>query len=147
MELSRPPQRKESLRQLIRTIRNKPKVIMLQETLLNDVKLTGYKSVCKGRECGRGLASLVDKKGPFIEHELLLGASKIEYTLVEVALKRQKGKAKNIFCLNVYSSPKDTRQSFRALFNKTLTIFKNSPTDMPPQYRSCREAVGFICSI
>lgn len=117
---------------------------MLQETLLNDVKLTGYKSVCKGRECGRGLATLVDKKLPFIEHELRLGASKIEYTLVEVVLKRQKGKAKSIFCLNVYSSPKDTRQSFRALFNKTLTIAKNSPLIIGGDFNAPYQAWGYL---
>lgn len=100
---------------------------MLQETLADEVKLTGYKSVCREKDCGRGLATLVDKKLPFIEHDIHLGLSKIEYILVEVVLKRHKGRAQSIFCLNIYSSPTYKKQSFRALFNKALAVAKSSP--------------------
>lgn len=119
--------KKASLHQLIRSMGVKPKVIILQETLADEVKLTGYKSVCRQKNCGRGLATLVDKKLPFIEHDIHLGLSKIEYALVEIVLKRHKGRAQSIFCLNIYSSPTDKKQTFRALFNKALAVAKSSP--------------------
>lgn len=100
---------------------------MLQETLADEVKLTGYKTTCRGKEAGRGLATLIDKKLPYIEHDIHLRHSKIECILVEIILKRNRGKAQSIFCLNIYSSPNDMRQSFRALFNKALSVAKTAP--------------------
>lgn len=127
VELQRISAKRASLAQIIKTVENRPKLIMLQETLAEEIGLSGFNSVCKGKEPGRGIATLIDKKIPYIEHDLKLGASKIEYILIEMVLKRHRGKAQSLFCLNIYSSPREMRQSFRAIFNKAMRVAKTAP--------------------
>lgn len=136
--------KKDTLQQLLRTIGDKPKVIMLQETLTKKINFTGYKTVGKIEDNGgRGVVTLVDKKLPFVEHDLKLGTNKIEYVLTEIVLKRQSGKAHSIFCLNVCSSPKDKKQSFRAIFNKTLKLASTSPLVIGGDFNAAHHTWGY----
>lgn len=135
--------KKAPLMQLIKTSPDKPKVIMLQETLADEISLSGYKATCRGKEPGRGLATLVDKKIPFIEHDLRLGLNKLEYLLVEIILKRNRGKPQSLFCLNVYSSPSDMKQSFRALLNKTMAVTKHAPLIIGGDFNAPHQTWGY----
>lgn len=78
---------------------------MLQETLADEITLTGYKAICREKEMRRGLATLIDEKLPYVEHDIHLRYCRLEFILVEIILKRNRGKAQSIFCSNIYSGP------------------------------------------
>nr|XP_050042883.1 uncharacterized protein LOC126540140 [Dermacentor andersoni] len=99
---------------------------MLQETLIEEVKLSGYRPHASppsfrtaAGSNGRGVCTLVRKGLTYVEHELL-SKSPIEHTMVEVVTgKKQK---ESTFLVNVYSSPSHGKQKFKALLHKACKV-------------------------
>ncbi|KAH9360388.1 hypothetical protein HPB48_008386 [Haemaphysalis longicornis] len=80
--------KKPVLQQHLQQVSRKPDIIMLQETRIEEVKLSGYRSHASppslravAGSSGRGVCTLVRKHLPYVEHELL-SKSTIEHTMV-----------------------------------------------------------------
>ncbi|KAH9384900.1 hypothetical protein HPB48_026930 [Haemaphysalis longicornis] len=69
--------KKAALQQFIRSQAEKPHVILLQETLVADLPFTGYKAESLREDKGRGVAILINKKIPYIRHELRTSHCKV----------------------------------------------------------------------
>lgn len=98
----------------------KPDMLVLQETLNEDVRLPGYRvHACSPNRAingsGRGICTLI-RKGIFYEEREGLKKSSAEHIITEVVVgKKWK---QSIYILNVYSSPSNHRQRFKTLVSK-----------------------------
>lgn len=119
--------KKQALQQFIRSQAEKPHVILLQETLAADLPFTGYKAESLREDKGRGVAILINKKIPYIRHELRTSHCKVEFIAVEIIPNNYIGNSSSIFILNLYSSPKESRQSFKAILTKVARLAGNAP--------------------
>lgn len=113
-----------TLQQFVRTHKEKPHVILLQETMTDQVSLQGYKALAL-RGDGRGICTLVSSKFTFVAHDLGVRPSKTETSLVEVIPSQSN--ISSIFILNVYSSPSDHRQRFKTIITRATKLAGNSP--------------------
>ncbi|KAH6944136.1 hypothetical protein HPB50_002041 [Hyalomma asiaticum] len=105
------------LQQYIRSYSEKPHVILHQETLIPNITLTGYQPVSRHSD-GQGVCTLVSNQ---LTH--LSATSNAEYVMTEI-LPGSSDRS-SIFLLNVYSSPKDRRQRFKALQKKATNTKTN----------------------
>ncbi|XP_042144989.1 uncharacterized protein LOC121835111 [Ixodes scapularis] len=107
--------KKATLLQHIRNQKHKPDAILLQETISQDPKLSGYRAHAKtlGQK-QRGICTLVRKGIYSLEHDCK-GDPKLEKQAIEILAGKE-----GIFLTNVYSNPKQSRQSFKNLFHKRL---------------------------
>ncbi|KAH6920666.1 hypothetical protein HPB50_028344 [Hyalomma asiaticum] len=120
--------KKAVLQQHLEQTTVRPDVIVLQETLTEEVKLPGYKASVSPPNLrgttgstGREACTLVRKGITFLEHEVLGANSPIEHTFIEVVTGKQSRK-ESTFILNVYSSPAHRKQKFKALLHKANRI-------------------------
>lgn len=134
------PSKKASLQQYIRCSSEKPLVILLQETLTPNVTLTGYKPVSRYSD-GRGVCTLVSNKLTHISHDLKMATSSAEYVMTEI-LPRSSDRS-SIFFLNVYSSPKDRRQRFRALIKKAVNLAGPNPLVVAGDFNAPHHTWGY----
>ncbi|KAH6944215.1 hypothetical protein HPB50_002345 [Hyalomma asiaticum] len=142
-------QKKAVLQQHLEQTTVRPDVIVLQETLAEEVKLPGYKASVSPPSLrgttgstGRGACTLV-RKGITLEHEVLGTNSPIEHTFIEVVTGK-KGRKESTFILNVYSSPAHRKQKFKALLHKANRIA--SPSNRPVvcgDFNAPNEAWGY----
>lgn len=117
-------QRRAVLEQILFAHENRPQILLLQETLVSEPKIRGYRTVSARGE-GRGVAIFVDKKLSFREIDLKIGRTNIEHNFIELIPNHS---LKNsVFILNIYSSPKQTSQSFLSMLNKATSIADKSP--------------------
>ncbi|KAH6945086.1 hypothetical protein HPB50_007146 [Hyalomma asiaticum] len=116
---------------------------MVQETLTETVSLSGYTPhVTKGPD-GRGICTLASKKCTTILHNLHMGHSRVEHSLIEII---PGSKLRNsIFVLNIYSSPKGRHHRFTTLLSKALTIARNAgaPTVIAGDFNAPHHAWGY----
>ncbi|XP_077546352.1 uncharacterized protein LOC144158997 [Haemaphysalis longicornis] len=112
--------KKAVLQQHIRPSTRKPDIILIQETLVEETRLPGYKAyasppsrVANGK--GRGVCTLV-RKGLKYEEREGLKKSLIEHTMTEVITGQKRKQC--TFIMNIYSSPSHRRQIFKALLHK-----------------------------
>lgn len=112
--------KKAVLQQHLEQTTVRPDVIVLQETLTEEVKLPGYKASVSPPSLrgttgstGRGACTLVRKGITFLEHEVLGANSPIEHTFIEVVTGK-KSRKESTFILNVYSSPAHRKQKFKS---------------------------------
>ncbi|KAG0433216.1 hypothetical protein HPB47_020125 [Ixodes persulcatus] len=88
---------------------------MVQETINQEPKLSGYRVHAKGPEQGqRGICTFVRRGVNSLEHDCK-GDPKLEKQTVEIIVGKE-----SIFLTNVYSNPKQNRQSFKHLFHENL---------------------------
>ncbi|XP_037567823.1 uncharacterized protein LOC119448665 [Dermacentor silvarum] len=91
---------------------------------METITLPGYRAVSSLAENGHGIATLIAKKCAFQEHDLRLGNTKLEASLVEIIpnswLKN------SVYVMNVYCSPRDNRQTFYSLTTKASSKNRRS---------------------
>lgn len=104
------------LQQYLKTIPERPDVIILQETN-GPAKLSGYQSI-PGKEENPNVTTLVKRELTVIEHDTHV--KDIENVLVELIPPRKT--PDSIFVLNVYSSPRCRKHRFHVLFKRALDI-------------------------
>lgn len=121
--------KKAQLQQYILQAENTPDVIIIQETLSNEAPtLPGYRSFAKsppsardtGSKKGRGVCTLVKKGLIVIEHDLV-PRSAIEHVTTEIVAGKRKRRT-SITVVNLYSNPRQHKQKFKALIQKTKQI-------------------------
>ena len=128
------------LQQFIRSHSEKPHVIILQETLTDNVTLPCYRSVVKNKE-GRGVGALISNKLTHVVHDLNMASSKIEHVMIEIIPGPTN--RESIFFLNVYSSPKDLRQHFKALLSKAVQLSIGSPLIIAGDFNAPHHTWGY----
>ncbi|KAH7945772.1 hypothetical protein HPB49_015353 [Dermacentor silvarum] len=130
--------RKRAVLQSFLTNGDKPEVIALQECGKN-AKLASYKSYV-GRWDNTQVVTLVKRNVTVLQHET--GSMQIDHVLIElVTCKRMD---KNIFILNVYSSPRQRRNcGFDDLFAKVRMIAKGSPLLVVRDFNAHHPAWGY----
>lgn len=139
--------RRPQLVQFIKTRepQERPHVILLQETGMETITLPGYRAVSSLAENGHGIATLIAKKCAFQEHDLRLGNTKLEASLVEIIpnswLKN------SVYVMNVYCSPRDNRQTFYSLTTKASSKARETPLVMAGDFNAPHEAWGYVRSI
>ncbi|KAH7981274.1 hypothetical protein HPB49_022862 [Dermacentor silvarum] len=112
--------KKAILAQYLRTQEEKPQVILLQETIIEDVTINGYEVSVRKGENGRGVATCVKRGITTIDHGILDKRSNAEYMCVELLPGRHF--RTSFLILNVYSSPKKKEERFYALIAKAASI-------------------------
>lgn len=121
--------KKAQLQQYILQAEDAPDVIIVQETLCSETPtLPGYRSFAKpppsaqetGSKKGRGVCTLVKKGLIVVEHDLM-PRSAIEHVATEIVVGKRK-KRTSIVIVNLYSNPRQRKQKFKALIQKTKQI-------------------------
>lgn len=138
--------RKAALLQLIKSQASMPHVLLLQETLSDNVNLSGYRSVSQKGENGRGIATFVKKDISFQEHEVKIcnsdKRSGLEAQLIEII---PNGKIRrNIFILNLYSSPSAYKHNLRSLLNRVVTTARSHPLIVAGDFNAPHPAWGYV---
>lgn len=106
--------------QFIRAREDKPHVLLLQETLLEGITLSGYETFCHRQDDGRGIAVCVSKQISALVHHDLDKRFKSEYQCIELLPGRRL--LKGLLILHVYSSPKRSQDRFYALISKAMRL-------------------------
>lgn len=135
--------KKAVLLQMVKSETEKPHVILLQETLITELALTGYKAEAHRNEQGRGVAILIGKKIPYIRHEIRNTACYLEHLTIAIIPNDHVGNKESIFLTNLYSSPKDTRQAFRGILGKIARLAKDSPLIVGGDFNAPHQAWGY----
>lgn len=133
--------KKAPLQQYIRSNPEKPHVILIQETLSAEVNLSGYQSII-GPSGGRGVCTLVSRKLTYIIHDLGMATCKAEHVMIEILpgqLRRH-----SVFILNVYSSPNDLRQRFKALLRKAISLAGTNPLVIAGDFNAPHYTWGYM---
>lgn len=97
---------------------DRPEAIAVQECGKN-AKLAGYKSYT-GSTNGTQVTTFVKRNITTLQHET--GIAQIDHVLVELIPRKRKDK--NLFILNVYSSPKQRKCDFGDLFYENQGYYK-----------------------
>lgn len=112
--------KKAVLQQHIQQLARKPDIIMIQETLVEETRLPGYRThasppsrAASGK--GRGVCTLVRKGLNCVEREGIKN-SLIEHTMIEVITGRKR--KESTFFVNIYSSPAHSKQKFKSILHK-----------------------------
>lgn len=116
--------KKAPLQQYLRSCEKPPHVILLQETMSPSVSLTGFRPA-PSQSGGRGVCTFVRNKLTHITHDLNMTTSNIEYVMTEIIPGRIF--RRSIYILNIYSSPNDRRQRFKALLRKAVNLAGSNP--------------------
>lgn len=99
--------KRATLRQYLKSVKDKPQIIALQETITSSpIKLPGFLTVAS-TEGGRGVATLVSKKFTCIQRDLGPADNGVEYVMTELLVNPPKRRLRrnSIFILNVYCRP------------------------------------------
>lgn len=129
--------RKRAVLQSFLTNGDRPEVIAVQECGKN-AKLAGYKSYT-GSNNDTQVTTFVKRNITTLQHET--GNAQIDHVLVELIPRKRKDK--NLFILNVYSSPKQRKCDFGDLFTKTKVITKSSPLLVVGDFNAHHPAWGY----
>lgn len=129
--------RKRAVLQSFLTNGDRPEAIAVQECGKN-AKLAGYKSF-SGSGNNTQVTTFVKRNIATLQHET--GNSQIDHVLVELVPRKRKDK--NLFILNVYSSPKQRKCDFGDLFTKTKVISKSSPLLILGDFNAHHTAWGY----
>lgn len=132
--------KKAPLQQYIRSNNEQPHVILVQESLTTKVKLSGHQSAMS-QVRGRGTCTLVSKKLTYILHDLGLTTCKAEDVMIEFIPGRLN--SQSVFVLNVYSSPNDLRQRFKALLRKAVNIAGTNPLIVAGDFNAPHHTWGY----
>lgn len=135
--------KKAALLQLIRSEAEKPHAIMLQETLTIDLSFSGYKVESFQGNRGRGVAILINRKIPYVRHELRTIHSNVEFIAVEIVPNSYVGNSSSIFLLNLYSSPKYSRQCFKAILTKVAKLARDAPLLVGGDFNAPHQTWGY----
>ncbi|KAH7938730.1 hypothetical protein HPB52_000149 [Rhipicephalus sanguineus] len=130
--------RKRAVLQSFLTNGDKPEVIALQECGKN-AKLASYKSYA-GRWENTKVVTLVKRNVTALQHET--GLMQMDHVLIELVPRKRMDK--NLFVLNVYSSPRQRRNCcFDDLFAKVRMIAKDSPLLVVGDFNAHHPAWGY----
>lgn len=112
---------------MINSETEKPRVILLQETLTMEVTFTGYKAKTHRNKQGRGITILIGTNMPYIRHETHHTACYLGRVTIKIILNNHVGNKQSIFLINFYSSPKDTKQGSEACLARSRASLKIAP--------------------
>ena len=141
--------KKSSLAQLLRSCKQKPHVIHLQECgdneSLRSLTFPGYRvtrpTLCPDFKQARGIATLVRKDLSFVERTTPAYKQGLESQLVEIIPGR--ATKSNIFLLNVYSPPRDRLRNFNSLFLAATKQAKDKPLIIAGDFNAHNKAWGY----
>ncbi|KAG0422984.1 hypothetical protein HPB47_001218 [Ixodes persulcatus] len=132
-------QRKRALvQQYLTLLDEKPLVIALQETD-KIAKLSGYQAFSSDRGKKSRVTTLIKRNIAAIEHEI--NSKEIEAVLLEI-LTGQKEEP-SVFLLNLYSTPKQKKVTFRAPFRKAIKAAGTTPLLIVGDFNAAHPEWGY----
>lgn len=132
--------KKATLQQYIRNSKEKPHIVLLQETLSSQAVLPGFRPVIGNPE-GRGVCTLICNKLTHVTHDLKIDTGKLEHVMVEIVPGTSN--RQSIFILNIYSSPKEQKQGFKTVLKKAVSIAGKCPLVIAGDFNAPHHTWGY----
>ncbi|KAH7939971.1 hypothetical protein HPB52_019813 [Rhipicephalus sanguineus] len=132
-------QRKRALvQQHLTLLDEKPLAIVLQESG-KAAKLSGYQAFSSDKGDKSRVTTLIKRNIAAIEHEV--NSREIEAVLLEI-LTGRKGEP-SVFLLNLYSTPRQRKVRFRALFRKEIEAAGTNPLVIAGDFNAAHPEWGY----